>query len=266
MFYVFSLSQITIPLYESYKVSKKINNLELTKKGLLKVFQNDILYKEFFEYAVKKRSVEYAIFHIEYLEFKNIFKINKDFIDELSGSRILAPGPEPSNAKDKKMVQLFEEIYKKADDIYTKYFNKESELELNLPAKMVKKVNNRLYDYNIYYNRYIVNGTEGHEIDIKQINCETIFDEVHGEALDSLFLNVYSSFAKDKKKTYGFNANSKVARSNSILNSSSNRNSALSPNSPLDPNFNIDSTFSMEVTSPVSAHSSYTPTSPISQV
>jgi len=164
------------------------------------------------------------------------------------------------------MVQLFEEIYKKADDIYTKYFNKESELELNLPAKMVKKVNNRLYDYNIYYNRYIVNGTEGHEIDIKQINCETIFDEVHGEALDSLFLNVYSSFAKDKKKTYGFNANSKVARSNSILNSSSNRNSALSPNSPLDPNFNIDSTFSMEVTSPVSAHSSYTPTSPISQV
>ena len=47
--------------YESYRVSKKINNLEITKKGLLKVFENDILYKEFFEFAVKKRSVEYAV-------------------------------------------------------------------------------------------------------------------------------------------------------------------------------------------------------------
>jgi len=229
MLWIFTVSQITVPFIEGYRVSRKVNDLEITKKGLLKVFDNEILYKEFFEFAVKKRSVEYAIFHIEYLEFKAIFKNNKDFLDELSQSKVLAPGPDPVTTKDKKLVQVFEEIYRKADDIFSKYFNEESELELNLPAKVVKKVTNRLYDYNIYYNRFIVNGTEGREININQLNCEDLFDEVHEEALDSLFLNVYSIYAKDKKKSYGFdinnNNNNKISRTTnaslSLLSSTS---------------------------------------------
>jgi hypothetical protein len=256
MYFTLSISQITLPFYESYRVSKKINNLEITKKGLLKVFENDILYKEFFEFAVKKRSVEYAIFHIEYLEFKEIFKNNKEFLEELSESKILAPGPNPSNAKDKKMVQLFEEIYKKADDLFTKYFNEESELELNLPAKIVKKVSNQLYDYNINYNRYIVNGTEGSEIDITKINCEGIFDEVHEEALDSLFLNVYSIYAKDKKKSYGFDINNN--NNNKVSRSTNASLSLLSPTSPARSSLSSPAS----ATTPASLVFSSTPSSP----
>jgi len=48
-------------LIESLIVNKNIEELDLTKKGLIKIFSNEILYKEFFEYAVMKRSVEYVV-------------------------------------------------------------------------------------------------------------------------------------------------------------------------------------------------------------
>ncbi|ORX81656.1 hypothetical protein BCR32DRAFT_268171 [Anaeromyces robustus] len=238
-FFIFYITHITVPLIESYIVNKHVNRLELTKKGLYKVFDDELLYKEFFEYAVKKRSVEYALFHVEYVEFKNLFKfkigINTNVDDSSSDilqsptsptttmslpflsspistispsnfltSAIPAISPtSPStttNVMSKKLLQTYEQIYTKATDIFEKYFKEDSELELNLPGKLVKSVTNSYYDYTIYYNRYVVNGTGEHEIDMNKIDCETLFDDVHEEAMDSLFLNVYSSFAKDKKK------------------------------------------------------------------
>jgi len=114
-------------------------------------------------------------------------------------------------------------VYNKANDIYNKYFRSDSELELNLPEKLIRTVTSNLYDFNINYNRYVVNGTEGNEIDFKLINCEHIYDEVHKEAIDSLFLNVYSTFAKDKKKMFGYEVKTRsksIVKSNPISTSS----------------------------------------------
>jgi len=204
IFVSFTILHITFPLIKSYRTIKKVDDLEINIKGLLEVFDNEILYKDFFEYAVKKRSVEYAIFHVEYLEFKNLFKSNNTFIEEITSEPLLNPGEDPVNFKDKKFLQIMSAVYNKANDIYDKYFRSDSDLELNLPEKLIRTVTNNLYDFNINYNRYVVNGTEGNEIDFKLINCENIYDEVHKEAIDSLFLNVYSSFAKDKKKMFGY--------------------------------------------------------------
>ncbi|ORX81655.1 hypothetical protein BCR32DRAFT_293168 [Anaeromyces robustus] len=213
-FFIFHITHITIPLIESYNVNKHIKGLDLTKKGLYKVFDDEFLYKEFFNYAVKKRSVEYALFHEEYMEFKSLFKskpggnstsnqVSTIDTESLKDDMILSSlstGTIMPNLLNKKVLQTFEQIYSKATDIFEKYFKEDSELELNLPGKLVKSVTNSYYDYTIYYNRYVVNGTGEHEIDITRINCESLFDDVHEEAMDSLFLNVYSSFAKDQKK------------------------------------------------------------------
>jgi len=134
------------------------------------------------------------------MEFKNLFNSHQSFLEDLKENGIISPGPDPENARDRKILQVFEEIYVKADDLFVKYFSEDSELQLNLPAKMYRDVNNKLYNYNIYYSRYLVNAIEGQPVDYNQINCEEIYDAVHEEAIDSLFLNVYSSFTKDKKK------------------------------------------------------------------
>jgi len=117
--------------------------------------------------------------------------------------------------KNKKFLQKYEAIYNKANDLFAKFFMENSELELNLPSKVVKAVNTEYYNFYIYYNRHIVNGDGETEIDMDKLNCENIFDDAHDEAFDSLFLNVYSSFAKDKKKL--------IAETNS----KSNRNSLV---------------------------------------
>lgn len=223
IFVCFTIFNVTIPLIKSYRTIKKVDDLEINIKGLLEVFDNEILYKDFFEYAVKKRSVEYALFHVEYLEFTNLFRSNNTFIEEITSEPLLNPGAEPMNFKDKKFLQIMNAVYNKANDIYNKYFRSDSELELNLPEKLIRTVTSNLYDFNINYNRYVVNGTEGNEIDFKLINCEHIYDEVHKEAIDSLFLNVYSTFAKDKKKMFGYEVKTRsksIVKSNPISTSS----------------------------------------------
>ncbi|ORX60751.1 hypothetical protein BCR36DRAFT_393948 [Piromyces finnis] len=144
-----------------------------------------------------------------YNEFKELFNSYRTFLDELKENGILSPGPEPTNSRDKKILQVFEEIYSKADEMFTKYFNEDSELQLNIPAKLYKETNAKLYNYNVYYGRYLVNAVEGQPVDFNLINCETIFDKVHAEAIDSLFLNVYSSFTKDKKRLVAEEASNK---------------------------------------------------------
>jgi len=207
LFFVYNISFVTVPLVNAFSVTSHIKGLELTKKGMVKIFDDELLYKEFFEYAIKKRSVEYVLFHLDYMAFKNIFKSNQAFIEDITENGATAPGPDPTNAKDKKLLQVFGEIYEKAYNIYTKYFTGTSDLELNVPAKISKDISTHLYQYNINYNRYLVNAEIGNPVDIKLINCETLFDVVHEEALDSLFLNVYSSFTKDKKKLVVNNEN-----------------------------------------------------------
>jgi len=133
------------------------------------------------------------------MEFKSIFLANRSILDEFRSSGLTSPGPKPSNPKDKKAVQIFEQIYDKAGDIYNKFFNDSSELQLNLPAKIAKEVNTNLFNFNIYYGRNYINAEEGKPVDLDQLICESMFDKVHSEAIESLFLNVYSSFAKEKK-------------------------------------------------------------------
>jgi len=48
-------------MIEVFKINQHIIGLELNKKGLIRIFDDELLYKQFFEYAVKKRSVEYAV-------------------------------------------------------------------------------------------------------------------------------------------------------------------------------------------------------------
>jgi len=48
-------------ILKSNKVHKRIQGLELTKNGLLKLFDDEVLYKDFFEYAVSKRCVEFVV-------------------------------------------------------------------------------------------------------------------------------------------------------------------------------------------------------------
>ena len=139
------------------------------------------------------------------MEFKSIFYANRSILDEFRNSGLTSPGPNPTNAKDKKALQIFEQIYNKAGDIYNKYFNDSSELQLNLPAKIAKEVNTNIFNFNIYYGRNYINAEEGKPVDLDQLICENIFDKVHNEAIESLFLNVYSSYAKEKK----INLNSK---------------------------------------------------------
>jgi len=217
LFFIFNLSFITSPLIESINVNKHIESLELTKKGLLKVFNDEHLYKDFFEYAVMKRSVEYVLFHVEYVEFKSIFLANRSILDEFRSSGLTSPGPKPSNPKDKKALQVFEQIYNKAGDIYNKYFNDSSELQLNLPAKIAKEVNTNLFNFNIYYGRNYINAEEGKPVDLDKLICENIFDKVHSEAIESLFLNVYSSFAKEQKVNRSSRNLSRPSRDDSIV-------------------------------------------------
>jgi len=217
LFFLFNVSFITAPLIESINVNKHIESLELTKKGLLKVFNDEHLYKDFFEYAVMKRSVEYVLFHVEYVEFKSIFLANRSILEEFRNSGLTSPGPKPSNPKDKKAVQVFEQIYNKAGDIYNKYFNDSSELQLNLPAKMAKEVNTNLFNFNIYYGRNYINAEEGKPVDLDKLICENIFDKVHSEAIESLFLNVYSSFAKEQKVNRSSKNLSRPNRDDSIV-------------------------------------------------
>ncbi|OUM68535.1 hypothetical protein PIROE2DRAFT_57980 [Piromyces sp. E2] len=161
------------------------------------------------------------------MEFKKIFNTHQSFLDDLKENGILSPGPDPINAKDRKILQVYEEIYSKADEIFSKYFNEDSELQLNIPAKLYKEVNTKLYYYSIYYGRYLVNAVEGQPVDFNELNCENIYDAVHDEAIDSLFLNVYSSFTKDKKKLVAEENNN----INNIMRRMSIRPAATSPRS-----------------------------------
>jgi len=194
---IFHLAHISIPMIEVFRIDQHIIGLEINKKGLLRIFDDELLYKQFFEYAVKKRSVEYALFHVEYMEFKELFKANNSKVVD-DNSQALTP---TVGNKDRKFLQQYETIYNKATDIFEKYFKENSELELNLPGKLIRSITDKYYEYTIYYNRNVVNTDDEHEIDLKRLNCETLYDEVHDEVIDSLFLNVYSSFAKDQKKT-----------------------------------------------------------------
>ncbi|ORX63569.1 hypothetical protein BCR32DRAFT_287666 [Anaeromyces robustus] len=238
LFFSVVILHVSIPIAQSFKAYKKIASLDVTKKSLHQVFENEKLYKEFFEYAVQKRSSEYVIFHKDYEEFKNIFKNNRSFFDELSASKVLSPGINPVNQKEKKFIEIFEQVYNKVDEIFTKYFSSNSDLELNLTDKLVKKVTTDVYNYTIYYNRYVVNGNEGTEINMKQLNCEKIFEEVHTEAMEALFLNVYLPFAKDQKKLFGYNG---AKQSCSTISKSSHR---ISYNSKSNKNTSIISTTS----------------------
>eukprot|EP00833_Pecoramyces_ruminatium_P000683 jgi/Orpsp1_1/1174715/evm.model.c7180000051086.1 len=193
-----------------FNLKKKDNNdNSITKRGLIMTLQNEILRKEFMEFAAKKKSMHYATFHIEYLEFKELFKTNKQFLEEISTNSITVPGPNPTNQKDKKLIEIFIKIYAKADELFSKYFNKKSNSNINLPSKLVKNVSTNLNEYNTNYNRYLINGSKGQTLEYKSINCENIFDEVHEEVINHLFSNVYKYFVKEKSKSTGLGSSVK---------------------------------------------------------
>ncbi|OUM68536.1 hypothetical protein PIROE2DRAFT_3667, partial [Piromyces sp. E2] len=156
------------------------------------------------------------LFHVEYLEFKELFKVSTTGNEETSNT-VVTNGANPYTMKNKKFLQKYETIYIKANDLFTKFFTENSELQLNLPSKIVKTVNTNYYNFHIYYNRHIVNGDGECEIDMEKLDCENLFDQAHDEAYDSLFLNVYSSFAKDKKKFIEDTNNNKGNRNSATI-------------------------------------------------
>jgi len=198
-FSIFNITFITLPLLKSNKVQKRIQGLELTKQGLLKLFDDEILYKDFFEYALSKRCVEFVIFVMEYREFKSIYRVNKQFLEEIKTSGLLSPGDSPHESRDKKALLLFIQIHKKANEIYGKYLVDDSEFQLNLPMKVVDTVYNRLYTFHTYFEENYLKAEPGNPLDMTKLDIENVFDAVHREAVDSLFLNVYPSFATKLK-------------------------------------------------------------------
>ena len=138
---------------------------------------------------------------MEYREFKSIYQVNKLFIEEIKTSGLLSPGDSPVEAKDKKALFIFIQIHRKANEIYGKYLVDNSELQLNLPMRVVDKVYRRLYSFHTYFEENYINGEQGKPLEMNTLDIENVFDEVHREAVDSLFLNVYPSFVIKQKSS-----------------------------------------------------------------
>jgi len=136
---------------------------------------------------------------MEYREFKNIYRTNKLFMEEIKSKGLLSPGKSPTDPKDKKAILVFEQIHKRANEIYEKYLVDDSELQLNLPIKITEAVYHKLYDFHIFFEENFIKAERGNPVDLNALNIENVFDDVHKEAVDILFLNVYSSFANRLK-------------------------------------------------------------------
>lgn len=97
---------------------------------------------------------------------------------------------------DKKIVQIYDEIFDKANTIYNFFFNQNSDYELNVSDLIVRKIDSRLESFNQHYTMM-----KNNELFIYQeLECEDIFDEAYEEVIQSLYHNTYSAFVIYKRK------------------------------------------------------------------
>ncbi|ORX85934.1 hypothetical protein BCR32DRAFT_290395 [Anaeromyces robustus] len=97
---------------------------------------------------------------------------------------------------DKKLVHIYDEIFQKANLIFSFFFTPNSDYELNVPDPIVKKIDRRLQSFNDNYTKMKSNQLFLFE----ELECEDIFDEAYDEVVQSLYLNTYSAFVKRKRK------------------------------------------------------------------
>ncbi|OUM69161.1 hypothetical protein PIROE2DRAFT_57653 [Piromyces sp. E2] len=97
---------------------------------------------------------------------------------------------------DKKIVHIYDEIFEKANLIFSFFFTQHSDYELNVPDPVVKKIDIRLQTFNNHYAKMKNNQLFLYE----ELECEDIFDEAYEEVIQSLYLNTYSAFVMYKRK------------------------------------------------------------------
>ncbi|ORY08759.1 hypothetical protein LY90DRAFT_678179 [Neocallimastix californiae] len=91
--------------------------------------------------------------------------------------------------------KAYENVYKIINEMNSKYFEKESTLELNIPERIIKKIKKNLSNFNENYDKMKLKQSYNHEM----LNCERIFDEAHRECIETLYHNVLSTFISKKK-------------------------------------------------------------------
>jgi len=105
------------------------------------------------------------------------------------------PEPSSSNGPNTELRGYLERVYKIINDIYTKFFEKESPLELNISDRIVKKIKRNLQNFNESYHRMVVNQS----FTVEGLNCERMYDEAYREAIETLYHNVFNNYLAHKK-------------------------------------------------------------------
>jgi len=96
---------------------------------------------------------------------------------------------------DDELKHNYDRLYKIINDIYGMFFEKESELELNISERIMKKIRKNLQLFNENYEKLKSNQSYSQD----KLNCEKIFDEAHRESLETLYHNVYNNFLSFKR-------------------------------------------------------------------
>ena len=132
-------------------------------------------------------------------EFVNIYNCENDFNDsddsdddDIESNRT----SETYHVIDKKLVQIYDEIHEKVNNIYKFFFAHRSDYELNVPDLIVKNVRKKLKIFNHNYKKM----KSGQPFTYEELDCEDIFDETYEEVMQSLYLNTYSAFVIHKRK------------------------------------------------------------------
>ncbi|OUM68531.1 hypothetical protein PIROE2DRAFT_57977 [Piromyces sp. E2] len=94
------------------------------------------------------------------------------------------------NAINAELQQNYDSIHKIINDIYFKFFEKECQLELNIPERIIKKIKRNLQNFNDNYEKMKTNQSYSQE----GLLCERIYDEAHREAIETLYHNAFSNY------------------------------------------------------------------------
>ncbi|ORX81661.1 hypothetical protein BCR32DRAFT_293173 [Anaeromyces robustus] len=182
---------------------------------------------------------DYSVVNIHYLEneigntdgkkrkFSNSNTIDKSSILKSAVTEGLSSNCQLGNYEpnDNGQVQSkYDNLFRIINEINSKFFEKDCELELNISDRIVKKIKINLTNFNDSYDKMKNNQSYNPE----PLHCERIFDEAYRECIETLYHNVYSSYVVYKKS-------GKNATELNILNNSKNNlgsSEALSLRSP----------------------------------
>jgi len=99
------------------------------------------------------------------------------------------------NVLNSKLQENYDRVHKIINDIYLKFFEKDCQLELNIPERIIKKIRRNLQNFNDNYEKMKTNQSYSHE----GLNCERIYDEAHRESIETLYHNVFNNYLVYKK-------------------------------------------------------------------